>query len=121
MVYKETYKGRYRVSYPKKYKGDLKEIVYRSSWELKFMKWCDFNKNVLEWGSETTIIPYRSPVDSKIHRYFVDFYIKVKSKDGKVGKYLVEIKPEKFTIEQSKLLIIRITSLKIIFNFLSIE
>jgi hypothetical protein len=97
MVYKETYKGRYRVSYPKKYKGDLKEIVYRSSWELKFMKWCDFNKNILEWGSETTIIPYRSPVDSKIHRYFVDFYIKVKSKDGKVGKYLVEIKPEKFT------------------------
>ena len=86
MVYKETYKGRYKVTNPKKYKGDLSEIVYRSSWELKFMRWCDFNKSVLEWGSETTIIPYKSPVDSKVHRYFVDFYIKVKSKDGKIGK-----------------------------------
>lgn len=97
MVYKETYKGRYKVTHPKKYKGDLSEIVYRSSWELKFMRWCDYNKNVLEWGSETTIIPYRSPVDSKVHRYFVDFYIKIKNKDGKISKYLVEIKPEKFT------------------------
>ena len=76
MVYKETYKGRYKVSNPKKYKGDLKEVIYRSSWELKFMRWCDYNKNVLEWGSETTIIPYKSPVDSKIHRYFVDFLLK---------------------------------------------
>lgn len=96
-MYRETYKGRYRVLNPKKYKGDLTEIVYRSSWELKFMKWCDTNDSVLEWGSETTIIPYRSPVDNKIHRYFVDFYIKVKDKQGNIKKYLVEIKPEKFT------------------------
>ena len=96
-MYKETYKGRYRVVNPKKYRGDIKEIVYRSSWELKFMKWCDYNHNVLEWGSETTIIPYKSPVDNKIHRYFVDFYMKVKNKEGKFNKYLVEIKPERFT------------------------
>tara|TARA_R100000908_G_scaffold47921_1_gene23743 strand:+ start:497 stop:952 length:456 start_codon:yes stop_codon:yes gene_type:complete len=96
-MYKETYKGRYRVANPKKYKGDIKEVVYRSSWELKFMRWCDYNSNVLEWGSETTIIPYKSPVDSKIHRYFVDFYIKVRNKDGKASKYLIEIKPERFT------------------------
>ena len=61
------------------------------------MKWCDLNESILEWGSETTVIPYKSPVDNKIHRYFVDFYIKVKNKDGFVKKYLVEIKPEKFT------------------------
>ena len=96
-MYKETYKGRYRVVNPKKYRGDIKEVVYRSSWELKFMRWCDYNSNVLEWGSETTIIPYKSPVDSKIHRYFVDFYIKVRNKDGKASKYLIEIKPERFT------------------------
>lgn len=96
-MYKETYKGRYRVTNPKKYKGDLKDVVYRSSWELKFMKWCDMNNSVLEWGSETTVIPYKSPVDNKIHRYFVDFYIKVKTKNGDIKKYLVEIKPEKFT------------------------
>ncbi len=61
------------------------------------MKWCDNNPSILEWGSETTVIPYRSPVDNKIHRYFVDFYIKVKNKDQQVKKYLIEIKPEKFT------------------------
>lgn len=61
------------------------------------MRWCDINDSVLEWGSETTVIPYKSPVDNKIHRYFVDFYIKVKNKDGAIKKYLVEIKPEKFT------------------------
>lgn len=61
------------------------------------MRWCDSNPSVLEWGSETVIIPYRSPVDNNIHRYFVDFYIKIKDKDNKVLKYLIEIKPEKFT------------------------
>lgn len=96
-MYKQTYKGRYCVRNPRKYKGDLAEVIYRSSWELKFMKWCDLNESVLEWGSETTIIPYKSPVDNKIHRYFVDFYIKVKTKDGSICKYLVEIKPERFT------------------------
>ena len=85
-MYKETYKGKYRVNYPKKYKGDINEIIYRSSWELKFMKWCDLNPSVLEWGSETMIIPYKSPVDKKIHRYFVDFFIKIKDKDKPITK-----------------------------------
>lgn len=96
-MYKETYKGRYRIENVKKYKGDISDVIYRSSWELKFMRWCDSNPSVLEWGSETVIIPYRSPVDNNIHRYFVDFYIKIKDKDNKVLKYLIEIKPEKFT------------------------
>lgn len=61
------------------------------------MKWCDYNPSVLEWGSETIIIPYKSPVDNKVHRYFVDFYVKVKDREGKITKYLVEIKPEKYT------------------------
>ena len=96
-MYKAVYKGRYRVLNPSKYKGNLGEIVYRSSWELKFMVWCDRNASVLEWGSETVVIPYKSPVDNKLHRYFVDFYVKIKNKESKVTKYLVEIKPEKFT------------------------
>lgn len=96
-MYKETYKGRYRIENIKKYKGDISTVIYRSSWELKFMRWCDSNPSVLEWGSETVIIPYRSPVDNNIHRYFVDFYIKIKDKDNKILKYLIEIKPEKFT------------------------
>lgn len=96
-MYKAVYKGRYRVLNPSKYKGNLSEIVYRSSWELKFMRWCDRNASVLEWGSETVVIPYKSPVDNKLHRYFVDFYVKIKNKENKITKYLVEIKPEKFT------------------------
>ena len=97
MLYTKTYKGKFRINNPTKYRGDINNVVYRSLWELKFMKWCDINPNVTEWGSETVIVPYISPLDKKIHRYFVDFYIKVKSKDGKVQKYLIEIKPERFT------------------------
>jgi hypothetical protein len=61
------------------------------------MKWCDSSISVVEWGSETVIIPYISPIDNKAHRYFVDFYIKVKTSANKIEKYLIEIKPEKFT------------------------
>ena len=96
-MYKETFKGKYRIEDIKKYKGDISNVIYRSSWELKFMRWCDSNPSVLEWGSETVIIPYRSPVDNNVHRYFVDFYIKIQDKDKKILKYLIEIKPEKFT------------------------
>ena len=96
-VYKTTYKGRYKVQNPSKYHGDFANVIYRSLWELKFMIWCDKNSSIIEWGSETIVIPYISPVDSKIHRYFVDFYIKVKQKDGNTVRYLIEIKPERFT------------------------
>lgn len=95
---KETLRGRYNIQNPEKYIGDPRNIIFRSSWELKFMKWCDQNKAVTEWGSEELVIPYRSPVDGKVHRYFVDFYIKVKTPSG-VQKYLIEIKPLKFTKE----------------------
>lgn len=95
---KESLKGRYNIQKPEKYVGDSKNIIFRSSWELKFMKWCDHNNNVMEWGSEELVIPYRSPVDGKIHRYFVDFYIKVRTPSG-IQKYLIEIKPSKFTRE----------------------
>ncbi len=97
MLYTKTYKGKFRTKNPAKYKGDINNIVYRSLWELRFMKWCDTNPSVEEWGSETIIVPYISPLDRKVHRYFVDFYIKVKDKTGKVEKYLIEIKPERFT------------------------
>lgn len=96
-MYTKTYKGRFRPNDPSKYRGDITNIIYRSLWELRFMKWCDTNHGVIEWGSETVIIPYISPVDKKIHRYFVDFYMKVRSSDNVIQKYLIEIKPERFT------------------------
>lgn len=96
-----SYKGRYHPDHPQKYRGDVKNIIYRSSWELKFMKYCDSNDNILEWGSEELYIPYISPVDGKRHRYFPDFYIKVRNKNGKIKKYLVEVKP-KYQVEGPK-------------------
>ena len=94
-----SYKGKYSPSFPKKYRGDPTNIIYRSLWERKFMKYCDLNENILEWGSEEIALPYVSPVDNKVHRYFPDFYIKVKESTGKIKKYIIEIKPKKQTVE----------------------
>ena len=94
-----AYKGKFRPKITKKYKGDYTNIIYRSLWELKFMKYCDSNQNILEWGSEEIIIPYKSPLDNRYHRYFPDFYIKVKETTGQIKKMIIEIKPKKQCIE----------------------
>ena len=90
-----SYKGRYIAKNPKKYKGDSRRIIYRSLWERKFMVYCDTNKSVIEWGSEEIIIPYLSPLDGRIHRYFPDFYIKIKQHDESTKKFIIEVKPKK--------------------------
>ena len=89
-----AYKGKYQPSHPRKYKGDPTNITFRSLWERKFMNWCDQNANVLEWSSEEIIIPYRGP-DGKPHRYFPDFYMKQRQNDGKIKRYVIEVKPLK--------------------------
>lgn len=76
-----------------KYLGREKP-AYRSSFELKFFRWCDSNTNVLEWASEAVIIPYISPLDNKVHRYYTDGVIALKEATG-VIKYIIEIKPLK--------------------------
>ena len=92
----KSYSGKFKPSYPGKYKGDPTNIIYRSLWERKFMVWCDRNINVEEWGSEEIIIPYISPVDGRVHRYFPDFWVKIKESTG-VKQYIVEVKPLKQT------------------------
>ena len=94
-----SYKGKYQPKNPQKYRGDVTNIIYRSLWERKFLIYCDTNENVIEYASEEICLPYRSPIDNKIHRYFPDFYIKVKESNGEIKKYLIEIKPKKQTIE----------------------
>jgi hypothetical protein len=94
-----SYKGKFRPSNYQKYKGDPTNIIYRSLWELKFMNWCDKNENILEWGSEEFWIPYVSPIDNRVHRYFPDFYLKVKEQNGSIKKYVIEVKPLKQTVE----------------------
>jgi len=79
-----------------KYRGNHRNIFYRSSWEKIFMRWCDRNQNIIEWGSEEFFIPYRAP-DGKVRRYYPDFYIKVREQTGALKKYIIEIKPDKQT------------------------
>ena len=97
-----AYKGKYKVRCPYKYKGDPTKVIYRSLWELKFMRYCDSNINILEWGSEEMYVWYRSPVDNRPHRYFPDFYIKAKESNGQIKKYIIEVKPQKQTKPPSK-------------------
>ena len=93
----ETYKSRYYPSFPNKYKGNANNIICRSSWERKFCRWCDMNENVLQWGSEEFSIPYVSPLDNRIHKYFPDFIIKLKENTGRIKTYVIEVKPKKQT------------------------
>ena len=97
MVYaKEIYKGKFIPRNPTKYLGDFNSIVYRSSYELKFMNWCDLSSSISGWVSEEVAIPYRSPLDNKVHRYYPDFYIEVVEANT-IKKYLIEVKPDRFT------------------------
>ena len=93
-----AYKGIYRAKNPKKYKGDPQRIIYRSGWELKLMMHLDQHPDVLEWSSEEIIIPYRSPIDNKVHRYFPDFFVKKKGPNGVIESLLIEVKPRAQTI-----------------------
>jgi len=93
-----AYSGRFTPKNPQKYVGDPKNIIYRSSWEVKVMDWLDRNDDVISWQSEETIVPYKSPVDGKWHRYFPDFLVKVKTKDGKFKTMMLEVKPKKQTL-----------------------
>lgn len=88
------HKRKFKPTNPQKYLGDHSNIIMRSSWETKFAIWCDTNPAILKWSSEETIVPYVSPIDNKPHRYFIDFKIQVRKKDGNIRTYLVEIKPE---------------------------
>lgn len=92
------HKRLFKPIYPEKYTGDPTNIIMRSSWETRFASWCDKNPSIIKWQSEETIVPYRCPTDNRIHRYFVDFQIQVQQKDGTLKRYLVEVKPAKFTI-----------------------
>lgn len=88
--------GIYNPKFPAKYKGTL-PIIYRSGLELESFRWLDNNVNVITWGSESIVIPYQSPADGKLHRYFVDLVAALKRSDGTIQKLLIEVKPEKQT------------------------
>lgn len=88
-------KGYFNPQNDNKYRGS-RPIVYRSGLELNFYRWCDRNDRVLQWGSESVVIPYISPKDGRMHRYFVDSILVLRTDNG-AKKFLVEIKPDKQT------------------------
>ena len=93
-----AYKGLFRPLNPQKYVGDPTNIVYRSSWECRVMDWLDRNPDIISWASEELHVPYLSPIDGKWHRYFPDFLVKVKQRDGKIKTLMLEVKPKHQTI-----------------------
>jgi hypothetical protein len=97
-----AYKGLFKPINPHKYRGDVNNIVYRSRWESRFMSFCDTNPDIVEWSSEEFFIPYRCKTDGRIHRYFPDFKVKWRKKDGTTVIQVVEIKPHHQTIPPSK-------------------
>jgi hypothetical protein len=92
-----SYKGFFKPRNPAKYKGDPTKIVYRSSWELRFMSYLDTHKDIEQWSSEEFSIPYRSPIDGRVHRYFPDFLVKKINTTGIEETVVIEIKPAKET------------------------
>lgn len=94
-----SYKGKYLPKNPKKYRGDFQNVIYRSGWERQLMVYLDENESVLEWSSEEIAIPYVSPNDGRIHRYFPDFWLKVRRPDGTIREHIWECKPSKESVE----------------------
>ena len=92
-----AYKGKFIPKNRSKYKGNSANITYRSSWEQTFMRYCDKRKDIVEWSSEEIVIPYLCPTDRKKHRYFPDFYVKMKNIKGQTKEYIIEVKPLKET------------------------
>ena len=95
--YLMAYKTKYKTSNPSKYIGDPTKIICRSLWERRVCKYLDENTNVIRWGSEEIIIPYYSPVDKKMHRYFPDFIAEIKTPKNGIKTYIIEVKPKKQT------------------------
>ena len=96
---KKYKQGYYKLKNPDKYQGDIYNVIYRSSWELKVFKWIDTNDSIISWSAEEIKIGYISPIDSKMHTYYPDILAKTRTKSGKIVTYLIEIKPEAQTKE----------------------
>jgi hypothetical protein len=93
--------GIYEVKNPQKYIGNHKPR-YRSGWEFTFMQFCDNNKSVLKWASEALVIPYRHPLTGKPTNYIPDFFVVYQNKHGKQIAEVVEIKPKKQSLIESR-------------------
>ncbi len=85
-----AYSGKFVPKNPEKYTGNVSTIIYRSLWEFKLMKYLDAHNEIVKWASEELIIPYRSPIDRRMHRYFPDFWVQKESGE----QLVIEVKPK---------------------------
>jgi hypothetical protein len=93
--------GVFQPTNPAKYVGK-KSPRYRSGWEMAFMRFCDTNDHVLQWASESIVIPYRHPLTGKMTNYVPDFLVVYRDKNNTMKAEVVEIKPKKQSIIESK-------------------
>lgn len=93
--------GFYTPKNPKKYVGKHTPR-YRSGWELTFMNFCDNNDSIIYWASESIKVPYRHPLTGKPTIYIPDFFVVYQNKRGQQVAEVVEIKPKKESIIESK-------------------
>ena len=89
-----AYSGKFSPKNTNKYLGDPTNIWYRSLWERRVMVHLDINPSVVKWSNEEIVIPYLSPVDNRWHRYFPDFFVQVKNKQGILEAMILEVKPK---------------------------
>lgn len=99
---RKYHQGKYKIKNRDKYLGDPDNIIYRSSWELKVLQWLDNHPDVISFSSEEIVIPYISPSDGRYHRYFPDFFVKIRAKDGTIKSMILEVKPHAQSIEPVK-------------------
>lgn len=114
MTKRKTKRGYFKPKNPQKYTGDASNIIYRSGWELLVMKYLDENTNVIKWSSdglgmdnmptETSglAVPYISPMDKRVHRYYPDFLAEIRTKSGEIKTFMMEVKPKAQTVEPKK-------------------
>ena len=90
--------GKFTPKHPEKYVGNINNIVFRSSWELKLFRHLDTNTIVKKWGSEEISVNYFDPVADKTRRYFPDVFVIIEQ-NGKQQKIMIEVKPFVETIK----------------------
>lgn len=88
---RSQFKGKFKPKNPRKYKGNISQIIYRSSWERLFMTYCDKHPNILEWSSEEIKIPYM--FEGKNRTYYPDFWVQMIDSSGHIVEKIIEIKP----------------------------
>lgn len=97
-----AYSGKFSPKNTNKYLGDPTNIWYRSLWERRVMVHLDDNPNVIEWSNEEIVIPYLSPIDGRVHRYFPDFFVRSRNRHGIVEAMILEVKPMSQSVPPKK-------------------